>query len=75
MLSVLGAYIVIGAVVAFGGCIEALKELIPALLCSDATTFTQYVFAVLLAVGGGQGVFGLLPELKDVTLSRELRPA
>lgn len=75
MLSVLGSYIVIGAIVGFGGCLPALKEVIPALQCSDTATFLQYVFAVMLAVGGGQGVFGLLPELKDVTYAREIRPA
>jgi hypothetical protein len=75
MLSVLGAYIVVGAIVAFGGCIPKLTEFIPSLLCSDAPTFMNYVFAVFVAVGAGQGVFGLLPELKDVTYAREIRPA
>lgn len=73
MLIVLAIYIVVGAFVAFGGCIPGLTEYIPGLICSDAPTFFQYVFAVLLAVGGGQGVFSLLPELRDVTLAKELR--
>ena len=66
MLIVLGAYIVIGAVVAFGGCVELLASLISQLQCADAPTFIQYAFAVMVAVGAGQGVFSLLPELKDV---------
>lgn len=74
MLSVLGAYVLIGAVVAFGGCIEFLGNLIPSLLCSDAPTFMNYVFAVFVAVGGGQGVFSLLPELKQVTAVKVERP-
>jgi hypothetical protein len=73
MLVVLGAYVVVGAVVAFGGCVAFLANLIPSLLCADAPSFLQYVFAVFVAVGGGQGVFSLLPELKDVTVSKELR--
>ena len=73
MLIVLAIYIVVGAFVAFGGCIPGLTEYIPGLICSDAPTFFQYVFAVLLAVGGGQGVFSLLPELRDVPMAKELR--
>ena len=75
MLIVLASYIVVGAIVAFGGCIEALKELIPALACVDVPTFAQYAVAVFFAVGSGQGIFGLMPELKDVTYAREIRPA
>jgi len=66
MLLILGAYIVIGAVVAFGGCVALLAGLIPQLQCVDAPTFVQYAFAVMVAIGAGQGVFSLLPELKDV---------
>jgi hypothetical protein len=73
MLLVLALYIVVGAFVAFGGCIPGLTEYIPGLICADAPTFFQYVFAVLLAIGGGQGAFSLMPEKKDVTLARELR--
>jgi hypothetical protein len=71
---VLALYIVVGAFVAFGGCAAFLVTLIPGLLCSDATTFTQFVFAVLIAVGSGQGVFELLPEKNDVTEAKADRP-
>lgn len=70
MLSVLGAYVVIGAVIAFGGCLAFLANLFPALLCSSAASFLEYIFAVMVAVGAGQGVFSLMPELKDVTAAR-----
>jgi hypothetical protein len=74
MLSVLGAYILIGAIVAFGGCLQFLADLIPQLLCSDAPTFMNYVFAVFVAVGGGQGVFSLMPEMKRVAAVKAERP-
>jgi len=66
MLSILGAYALIGAIVAFGGCVDLLAGLLPQLQCVDAPTFIQYVFAVMVAIGAGQGVFSLMPELKDV---------
>ncbi len=74
-LIVLGLYLVSGAIVAFGGCIVALKAIIPALLCSEVSPFLSFVFGVLIAVGAGQGVFGILPELEDVKAAREARPA
>jgi hypothetical protein len=74
MLSVLGMYLVFGAIVAFGGCLDFLAQLIPTLLCSDAPTFLQYLFAVAVAVGAGQGVFSLMPELKEVQAIKSERP-
>jgi hypothetical protein len=73
-LAVLGLYLASGAVVAFGGCIVGLKAVIPALLCSQASPFLSFVFGVLIAVGAGQGVFGILPELNDVKAVKEMRP-
>jgi len=73
-LVVLGIYLIIGATVAFGGCVAFLAQIIPQLMCADALTFIQYVFAVLVAVGAGQGIFALLPELQDVTAARSERP-
>lgn len=73
MLSVLGAYIVIGATVAFGGCVAFLASLIPQLQCTDTITFMQYLFAVLVAVGAGQGAFTLLPILQDVQAAKSER--
>jgi hypothetical protein len=73
MLSVLALYIVAGAIVAFGGCIPALAGIFPGLICADAPTFLNYVFAVFIAVGSGQGVFSLLPEMRDVTFAKNLR--
>jgi anaerobic C4-dicarboxylate transporter len=73
MLIVLALYLVIGAVVGFGGCIALFVKLIPNLLCSDPVTFFQYAFAVTAAIGSGQGVFSLLPELKDVTIAKAAR--
>lgn len=67
---VFGLYVAIGGFVAFGGCLAFVSNIIPSLLCSDATTFFQYVVAVLVAVGSGQGIFGLLPELFDVTMAK-----
>jgi hypothetical protein len=74
MLSVLALYVVAGAIVAFGGCLPALAKVIPQLICADAPTFLNYVFAVFIAVGSGQGVFSLLPEMRDVTYAKEGRP-
>ncbi|MDD1678664.1 MAG: hypothetical protein LUO93_05720, partial [Methanomicrobiales archaeon] len=59
-------YIVIGAAIAFGGCIAFLAAIIPQLLCSTVPSFFSYAFAVALAIGAGQGIFKLMPELKDV---------
>lgn len=72
-LVVLGLYIVVGAVVAFGGCVEVIKAIIPGLLCVEPLSFLQYVFAVVIAVGAGQGVFSLLPEKVDVTVAKAER--
>ena len=63
---VLGIYVVTGAVVAFGGCIDAIKGMFPALQCVAAPEFANFFFGVLVAIGAGQGVFGILPELNDV---------
>jgi len=73
MLCVLALYIVAGAFVAFGGCIPALAGIFPGLICADAPTFLNYVFAVFIAVGSGQGVFSLMPEMRDVTEAKSLR--
>jgi hypothetical protein len=73
-LVVLGIYIVVGAVVGFGGCVDVIAQIIPQLMCANAPTFIQYVFAVFVAVGAGQGIFELLPELKDVQAARSERP-
>jgi hypothetical protein len=70
---VLGLYVIVGAVAAFGGCVAFLASIFPNLLCSDAITFLQYVVGVLFAVGAGQGVFELLPELKDVAVAKAER--
>lgn len=72
-LTVLGLYLAVGAIVAFGGCIPALLAVIPALLCVGVSPFITYVVAVLIAVGAGQGVFSVLPELKDVTAAKAAR--
>lgn len=58
---VLALYLVVGALIAFGGCLDILAQLIPQLLCTDAMTFGQYAIAVVFAIGAGQGVFQLLP--------------
>jgi hypothetical protein len=73
MVSVLGAYFVIGAIVAFGGCIALLAALIPQLQCVAPLTFFQYAFACAMAVGAGQGIFGLMPELGDVQATKDAR--
>ena len=70
---VLGMYIVVGAVVAFGGCIQALGNIVPKLGCVPLPDFLTYAFAVVIAVGAGQGVFGLLPEAADVTVAKAVR--
>jgi hypothetical protein len=74
MLSILVLYMAAGAIVAFGGCLPELAKVVPQLVCADATTFLNYVFAVFIAVGSGQGVFSLMPEMKDVTRAKEGRP-
>ena len=73
MLVVLALYVIVGAVVAFGGCVAIFAQFVPSLLCSDGVTFVQFVVAVLIAVGSGQGVFGLLPELNDVSIAKAAR--
>ena len=70
---VLGLYILFGAVFAFGGCLPFLAKLIPQLLCVEPVGFVQYLFAVAVAVGAGQGVFSLLPELGDVQETKLMR--
>ena len=70
---VLAGYFVFGAAVAWGGCIEAVKNFIPQLLCVEPATFLDYAFGVLIAVGAGQGVFGLAPEVEAVTIAKEER--
>jgi hypothetical protein len=67
MLVVLAVYFVIGAFVAFGGCLEFLANLIPQLQCVDAPTFLSYLWSVAVAIGAGQGIFSLMPELRDVS--------
>jgi hypothetical protein len=73
MLIVLGVYLVIGAFVAFGGCLEFLAKLIPQLECVDAPTFFSYLWSVAVAIGAGQGIFSLMPELKDVSEAKAER--
>jgi hypothetical protein len=73
MLIVLALYLVIGAIVGFGGCVPLFVSLIPNLMCTEPVTFFQYAFAVLAAIGSGQGVFSLLPELNDVTMAKAAR--
>ena len=72
-LIVLGLYLAVGAIVAFGGCVPALLVVIPALLCVGVSPFITYVVATLIAVGAGQGVFSVLPELKDVAAAKAAR--
>jgi hypothetical protein len=67
-------YFIVGAFVAFGGCLAFLVNLIPQLLCVSAPLFLEYVFAVLLAMGAGQGLFALLPEHQEVIAARSERP-
>ncbi len=69
----LGGYFIVGAVVGFGGCAAFIASLIPGLLCVDAPTFFEYIFAVLMAMGAGQGMFGLLPSLPDVQAAKAER--
>lgn len=69
-LIVLGLYFVFGAIVAFGGCLPAVAQFLPQLLCVDSATFLQYVIAMVIAVGSGQGIFELLPETQDVTAAK-----
>lgn len=73
-LIVLGTYIVVGAFIAFGGCLPFLLALLPSLLCVSAMPFFEYVIAVAGAIAVGQGVFSLMPELDDVTVAKDNRP-
>lgn len=73
MFIMLGAYIVFGAFVAFAGCWDFLADIFVQLQCTDPLTFVQYLFAVVVAVGAGQGVFSLLPELQDVQAAKSER--
>lgn len=66
-------YVIVGAIVGFGGCVEAIAAILPQLLCSTATGFGEYVVGVLLAVGAGQGIFDLLPETADVLAAKAAR--
>jgi len=69
-----GVYILPGAVVAFGGCFPAFAEAVGLpLLCVGTSAFGNFIFGVLLAVGAGQGAFGLIPELEDVRLAKDAR--
>lgn len=70
---VLGLYLAAGGAVAFGGCVDALIELIPQLMCSTAIGFSEYAIATLIAVGAGQGIFDLLPEISDVIAAKAAR--
>jgi len=70
---VLGIYVVVGAVAAFGGCVPAIANVVPALGCVGARAFLDFFVGVLIAIGAGQGVFAILPELGDVTEAKELR--
>ncbi|MFA5808733.1 MAG: hypothetical protein WC935_00165 [Thermoleophilia bacterium] len=70
---VLGGYIVVGAVVAWGGCLDLLVKFIPQLLCVEPAAFLDYLGGVVIAVGLGQGVFGLAPEAEAVKFAKSLR--
>jgi hypothetical protein len=72
-LIILALYIVVGAIVAFGGCLQSLRELLAALSCYSPAQFLEYVIGTLIAVGAGQGVFALMPELNDVREARAMR--
>lgn len=72
-LIIAGVYLVSGAVVAWGGCVAILASAFPQLLCVSPATFVDFAFGVFLAVAAGQGVFGLAPETKAVTLAKKWR--
>ncbi len=73
---ILGIYLVAGAIVAFGGCFPAFANALGLpLLCVTSSAFVNFAFGVLVAIGAGQGAFGLLPEAKDVTVAKDARPA
>jgi len=74
-LGIAGVYLFTGAVIAWGGCVEGLKAIIPSLMCVEPATFLEFGWGVILAVAGGQGVFGLAPELKSVTAVKAVRDA
>lgn len=70
---VLGLYLMFGAAVAFGGCLPEVLKVFPQLLCVDAPIFLNFVFGVLVAIGAGQGIFSLMPELNDVKEVKAMR--
>lgn len=73
-LIMLGIYLVVGAIVAWGGCLPAIKSAFPALLClAEPAPIMTYVLGVLVAIGAGQGIFTALPELRDVAEAKALR--
>lgn len=71
--AVLAGYVVVGAVVAWGGCLDLLVKFIPQLLCVEPAAFLDYLGGVIIAVGLGQGVFGLAPETQAVKLAKYQR--
>lgn len=70
---VLGLYLITGAIVAFAGCIPALATTFPFLLCSTINAFVSYAVGVVIAIGLGQGVFSLMPELDEVKIAKDDR--
>jgi hypothetical protein len=72
---ILAMYAVAGAAVAWGGCIAPLGKVFPQLGCVEVATFLEYIGGVITAVAFGQGVFGLAPEAKAVTLAKAARVA
>jgi len=71
---VLGIYLVVGAIVGFGGCFAPLNEVIKGLACVSPALFLEFVLGVLIAIGAGQGLFSILPELADVAAVKDARP-
>ena len=72
---VLGVYLITGAIVAFGGCFPAFANALGLpLMCVALSSFVSFAFGVLVAIGAGQGVFSLLPELADVAAVKDARP-
>lgn len=70
---VLGLYLAFGGLVAFGGCVDAIANLVSQLQCTTAMGFSEYVIATVIAVGAGQGIFELLPETADVVAAKLTR--
>jgi hypothetical protein len=68
-------YLVVGAVIAWGGCIVALGEVFPQLSCVEPATFIEYAGGVLTAVAFGQGAFELAPTAKAVTAAKAAKVA